>query len=403
VVIRSDPPGAEVWLGSRAMGKTPVSLGLPVGETKVTLKAIGLKDQIATVMVAPSKTNEMNVIFAYGSVVIQSEPPGAAVKQDGKVVGDTPYTAKTAAPGLLNWELEANGYQSTNVSVGVSDHQTKRVTVELQKEIVETKAATEQTNKNLTLSPPDSLQTAPLEERSVPTNQLAQVSPAMLLQYFNSQRSNALPSIAKQPSNNSLVAPRAEDKLLQAGLDQLKGIVILGSYQDFKDEGVVGIKGLDIKGPAFLKDHKDKVYTKMGEFLGKPFDTNSLNRLEVDLVLTCRQLDRPVVDIVYPEQEIVDGVIQIVIYEGRIGQILVRTDGRIPLPEDGFLKGVRLKPGEPVIQSQVLKEVARLNREFKNIDVDVAYKQGVFNGTNDVGGTDIEFYLKASVNRPHRR
>jgi protein phosphatase len=133
LTVSSDPPGADVWLGNRPMGKTPVPLQLPAGQTQVTLKANGLRDQMASAMVDPAKENELNVVFAYGGVVIQSKPAGAAVKQNGQVVGQTPYTAAILPTGRLSCQLEAKGWQSASVSVDISDHQTKQVNVELRK------------------------------------------------------------------------------------------------------------------------------------------------------------------------------------------------------------------------------------------------------------------------------
>jgi serine/threonine protein kinase/formylglycine-generating enzyme required for sulfatase activity len=134
VFIQSDPSGADVWLGNQPKGKTPLHLPLPAGQANVTLKVPGLNDQVATTTVAAGKTNDMVVNFPYGSVVIRSEPAGAAVEQNGTVFGYTPYTFNRLAPGRFNFRLSASGWQSTNVPAEVSDHQTTSLTVKLQKE-----------------------------------------------------------------------------------------------------------------------------------------------------------------------------------------------------------------------------------------------------------------------------
>ena len=213
-------------------------------------------------------------------------------------------------------------------------------------------------------------------------------------QHYPLVGSNAPPPFEKTPTGNSLVASRAEERPLNASLTVLKGIVILGSYQGFKAEGVSGIQELDIEGPAFLKGHKAMMSVWTSDFLGKPLTLSALDRLQVNLIRTCRQLDRPVVDVYYPQQEIIDGVVQIIIYEGRIGRILVHMDDEMGLSENKFLEEVRLKPGEPVSEDRLLKEVARLQRVFSNISISTYVTQAAFSETNNAGNTTIGFHLK---------
>ncbi len=195
------------------------------------------------------------------------------------------------------------------------------------------------------------------------------------------------------PPGGSSISPRAEEKPLNANLGQLKGIVILGSYQDFKEEGVAGIQGLDIKGPAFLKDHQAMVSVWTGDFLGKPLTLAALDRLQVNLIRVCRQLDRPVVDVYYPQQEIIDGVVQIVIYEGRVGRVNVIHLGRKWFNDAYLTNHVHLTPGGSISQGQLLHDLDRLNRDTQFLEVSAVYKQGVFSETNS-GSTDIDLTAK---------
>jgi hemolysin activation/secretion protein len=232
---------------------------------------------------------------------------------------------------------------------------------------------------------------------------LAQGQPPLLLAQQDLQPNAPPGSTVPLPTNTTTsgsagVSLGAAEKPLNANLGQLKGIIILGSYEDFKEEGVGGIQGLDIKGPTFLKDHKDMVSFGVKDFLGKPLGRNALDRLQVVLIRLCRQLDRPMVDVYYPEQEILDGVVQIIIYEGKVGHVNVvclTTTNR--WFNDAYLTNhIHLKPGGSISQRQLLHDLERLNRDTQFLEVSAVYKQGtnfVDPATNS-GSTDIDLVAK---------
>jgi hemolysin activation/secretion protein len=225
----------------------------------------------------------------------------------------------------------------------------------------------------------------------------AQASPPLLLaQDFQRNAppgSNVPLPTNTAPPGGSSISPRAGEQALNANLGQLKGIVILGSYPDFKPEGVGGIQGLDIEGPAFLKDHKAMVSVWMNDFLGKPLTLTALDRLQVALIRVCRQLDRPVVDVYYPQQEIIDGVVQIVIYEGKVGQVNVIHLGGKWFNDAYLTNHIHLTPGSSISQEQLLHDLDRLNRDTQFLEVSAAYKQAKFSETNS-GSTDIDLTAK---------
>ena len=139
----------------------------------------------------------------------------------------------------------------------------------------------------------------------------------------------AIPPVQPAPSAIPQILPIAEEQPLNEHLNQLKGIVILGSFKDFDSAGVSGAHGVDIRGPDFLKGHKAMISVWVGDFLGKSLGPNALDRLQTYLILACRQLDRPMVDVYYPEQEIIDGVVQVVVYEGKVGHVEVNRLNRV--------------------------------------------------------------------------
>lgn len=195
-------------------------------------------------------------------------------------------------------------------------------------------------------------------------------------------------------SGSSGVSKRAAESLVNPGLDRLKGIIILGSYEPFKEEGIGGIKGVDIKGPPFIKDHQAMVSVAMSEFLGKPLTRDALDRLQVNLIRLCRKLDRPVVDVYYPEQEIIDGVVQIIIYEGKVSHVHIIHLTKKWFNDAYLTNHIHLKPGDSISQEQLLHDLERLNRDSQFLDVNAAYKQATnFDKTSD-SSTDIDLEAK---------
>jgi hypothetical protein len=50
-------------------------------------------------------------ISRYGNIVITSEPSGAAIIENGQMIGTTPYRANNIRAGKLNYRVELAGYQ----------------------------------------------------------------------------------------------------------------------------------------------------------------------------------------------------------------------------------------------------------------------------------------------------
>lgn len=196
-------------------------------------------------------------------------------------------------------------------------------------------------------------------------------------------QTNARPTI-------SMPAPK---RPLAPGLREgLKGIVILGSLDQFKKQGVTGVHGLEIKGPPFLKGHQAMLSVWVGDFLGTNLTLDVLSNLQTYLIRACRQLDRPVVDVYYPQQEVVDGIVQIVILEGRVGG--VKVDHRLKWFSEAYLTNhIHFHPGDSISQTKLLHDVAELNRDTQFLEVNAFYKQADFNETN-AGLTDIGLSVK---------
>ncbi|MEI6075167.1 MAG: PEGA domain-containing protein [Verrucomicrobiota bacterium] len=78
-----------------------------------------------TVPVTMGTTNQVTVMFLYGSVVLETDPPGASVQTgDGRYCGVTPLSATELKPGDWNFTLQHNGYESVNIKLAITANQT---------------------------------------------------------------------------------------------------------------------------------------------------------------------------------------------------------------------------------------------------------------------------------------
>jgi serine/threonine protein kinase len=99
LVITSDPPGAAVTLDGVAAGTTPAVIeGVQLSRShEVSLAAAGAKSTTVAVQPVPGKlVRRVHATLrnALGSLRVESEPPGAEVRLDARVVGATPITVR---------------------------------------------------------------------------------------------------------------------------------------------------------------------------------------------------------------------------------------------------------------------------------------------------------------------
>ena len=116
-------------------------------------------------------------------------------------------------------------------------------------------------------------------------------------------------------------------------------------------------------------------------YLGGPVSQYRLNELIRDLILLYRRNDLPVVDISVPEQDITDGTVQLIVREGRIGQ--VRVEGAHFFDPDVLAKQIWLCPGEPIYESWLQHELRWLYRNpFRTINLELT--PGEYPGETDI-------------------
>lgn len=133
--VNSTPSGAQVLIEGRVVGNTPLNLVLRPGRVDVELRLGGYQTFRTSAQIRPGETTVVNAnltpVVQNGLLQINSNPQGAQVLLNGRVVGNTPLNL-TVQPGRYDIELRLGGYQGFRTSVTVGNGQTVPVNANLQ-------------------------------------------------------------------------------------------------------------------------------------------------------------------------------------------------------------------------------------------------------------------------------
>jgi serine/threonine-protein kinase len=114
--IEAEPEGATVWVDEAEVGKAPVVTAVRGGRHTVRVAVDGYAPAELSLDVAPG-TAPPPLRFALEPVTmrltVESEPPGATVRVDGKPIGVSPIEAAMVPPGTHEVRLEKKGFTTS--------------------------------------------------------------------------------------------------------------------------------------------------------------------------------------------------------------------------------------------------------------------------------------------------
>jgi len=179
------------------------------------------------------------------------------------------------------------------------------------------------------------------------------------------------------------------------GITNLHGILVVARDEDVNRAGVTGVKGVAIKGPDFLRQRSFEKLLK--RHLGVPVTEPSLVQLQVEIRKYCQAHNHLVVDVFTPEQDILEGTIQIAVIEGKVGKVTVENPGHKWFSDSLIQRNVRLKPGDVVLESRLNNDLSWLNRNtyqsLGSFDVSFLDVRASFTRGDELGGTDVNLLV----------
>ncbi|MCD4823316.1 MAG: hypothetical protein K8S55_01805 [Phycisphaerae bacterium] len=171
-------------------------------------------------------------------------------------------------------------------------------------------------------------------------------------------------------------------------VEVLKGVRFISReeqlQEDPKAEGIDVSEVEVLNTPEFLK--------QIQPFLGKPASLKSIGEMVRATILYYRSKNRPVVDVIIPEQDVTSGIVQLLVIEGRLGKITVEGNNWF---SDALIRSkIQLKEGDPIYAGKLLENVDTVNKNpFR-------YVRPVLSPGKLVGQTDLK--LQTTDRFPYR-
>jgi len=131
--INSTPAGAAVTLLNQEQGKTPYGCRIRAGNYLVKLTRPGYYPVWKTVSLKPGEKAELNATLEpeTASVLFETQPSGAAIHFNNKLLGETPFTLRNLPHGKYSALVKLAGYSPQTVTWEVSDPRPRMIKTEL--------------------------------------------------------------------------------------------------------------------------------------------------------------------------------------------------------------------------------------------------------------------------------
>lgn len=159
---------------------------------------------------------------------------------------------------------------------------------------------------------------------------------------------------------------------------ELKGLVFVEKEDQIKPDGVPEIQGV-VASSELLQ--KPEFVVRMQRFLGKPVTLGGLDEITREVINFFREQGYPVVNVIVPQQNVKNGVIQILAVEARVGRVKVEN-ARWFRP-DNIRSGIKLREGDKIDANQLQDDINWLNTNpFRTVDL--KFEPGSEEGTTDL-------------------
>ncbi len=198
-----------------------------------------------------------------------------------------------------------------------------------------------------------------------------------------------------QPYYQPAPAPRPEPATSssQQSASVLKAVILLEASSQVDPEGRYGLQGINTEN--LTAGPNKQLKKRLSRFLGQPLEMQLLQTLSAETNAAYREAGRPVVDTALPRQEIVDGIVQLLVVEGRLGQ--VKVEGNKWFSSKLISSQIRLRPGDTLDEKKLKSDLEWVNSNpFREVSPSI--EKGAQEGQTDlVLGVKDRFPVRVSA------
>ncbi len=161
---------------------------------------------------------------------------------------------------------------------------------------------------------------------------------------------------------------------------QIQALILIGRYEDVVEnpqDVSAGISFVQIGVPG----NAQELVKLLQPYLGAELNSEMIAEIKQTIVRYWHAHKKPLVKVSVPEQDITDGVLQLVITQATLDQVNVR--GNRWFSDRVYRKGMRLKSGDIIDERVLVEDLDWLNRNpFRRTDA--VYGPGMLPGTTQI-------------------
>lgn len=177
-------------------------------------------------------------------------------------------------------------------------------------------------------------------------------------------------------------AKKEDDTIL---IPNLNGVVFVDSIEKVRLDGAPDMHGVDVSNVELLQT--PEFAASIEPYLDSPLKRSDIRNLQRDVIRYYRRQGRPIVDIILlGDQNVTNGVIQMVALEGHLGDI--RVEGANWFSDHHYTGQLKIKSGDPINLDQVRSDVEWVNKNTFH-QVSTVFSQG-----RKLGETDLTLQVQ---------
>lgn len=159
----------------------------------------------------------------------------------------------------------------------------------------------------------------------------------------------------------------------------MKGLLLLGSLDTVERNPVV--EGVELRNLTLPGKDAALLQKLSAMIVGQPLTQNKISAIRKEIIGYYQENNHPVVAVIVPEQDVTDGVLQVGVIEGKIGEVTAKG-GRYFRPER-MMRKFDLKQGESINTDELLSDVAWANQNpFRQTNI--VFIPGATPGTTNI-------------------